>query len=324
MNADRNRLHACEVLALVGATFCLFVASGCGDGGNGGGTGTPTLTGCADTATCSANPPLQIGSSRPANVRLPADYTTAVRYPLVIVLHGFGASGALQALYFGLNERVDSQQFVLVVPDGTRNAGGMRFWNATPACCAFLPADRDVDDVTYLRSLIEEAAATYSIDARRVGLIGHSNGGFMALRMVCEASDLVTSVVSLAGSTFADAASCTPATNPVSVLTLHGDADGTIRYEGAQILGESYPGAIETIDRFAALAGCDTDNPTMPPNIDVLGGDDGAETTVLSYADCADGADVELWTLLGAPHIPFPYNAEALDAVVDWLILHQR
>ena len=276
------------------------------------------LTGCADTDDCFSNPTLEIGTDRPAQVQIPSDYTTTTRYPLIIVLHGFGASGAIQTGYFQLDARVDTQQYILVAPDGTKTAAGDRFWNA------FTDEDGEVDDVAYIRSLIEEAAATYSIDVGRIGLIGHSNGGFMALRMACEASDLVTSVVSLAGSTFAEAADCAPAEYPVSVLTLHGDADGTILYGGGENGDESYPGALETIDRFAGLAGCDTANPTMPPNIDLIESLDGPETTVLAYSDCAEGVDVELWTLVDAPHIPFPWVPGALDSMVGWLIDHHR
>jgi polyhydroxybutyrate depolymerase len=219
------------------------------------------------------------------------------------------------------------------VPDGTESLDGTRFWNATPACCARtaafesqLPEDEytGIDDVGYIRKLIQEAANTYSIDPDRIGLIGHSNGGFMALRMVCEASDLVTSVVSLAGSTFADDASCAPATHPVSVLAMHGDADGTILYEGGTILSAAYPGAIETLERFAAHAGCDINSAVIEPDIDVVASIDGTETSVVELSGCAAGTDVELWTMRGAPHIPLPWVGSALDSIVKWVTGHPR
>ena len=190
----------------------------------------------------------------------------------------------------------------------------------------FRPGDEvdysDIDDLAYIRGLIEEAAQTYSIDPTRVGLIGHSNGGFMALRMACEASDLVTSVISIAGSTFEDASSCAPASYPVSVLTIHGTEDGTIPYEGATFFDESYPGAPETTERFAALAGCGSS--TELANIDVDASIEGAETTVLSYGDCTPETEVTLWTIVGGPHIPIPWAETAQDSFVDWLLDHAR
>lgn len=321
-SAGRSVIHCIGLL-------CLLGISACSDSNNSNDAGEtlqvqPTgLTGCADTDSCFSNPELQIGGDRLAQVQIPSDYTTTTRYPLLILLHGFGATGAVQSIYLGLDTRVDTKQYVLVTPDGTENAGGRRFWNATPACCAFTDEDQQIDDVAYIRGLIEEAAATYSIDPGRIGLVGHSNGGFMALRMACEASDLVTSVVSLAGSTFEDDTSCAPADYPVNVLTMHGDEDETIPYAGSQFAGGSFPSAIETIRRFAAHAGCNS-TPVIAPNLDVLGGVDGAETEVLEYTDCAEGTDVTLWTLVGGPHIPFPWVASSLDLMVDWIVDHRR
>lgn len=290
----------------------------------------PTLMGCADTSDCASNPPLEIGGERLANVQIPSNYDSTTRYPLIVVLHGFGANGIVQSIYLGVTDRVDDEQYVLVTPDGTENAEGTRFWNATPACCAGAAGAQDgagvdytqIDDVAYIRGLIEEAAQTYSIDPTSIGLIGHSNGGFMALRMACEVSELVTSVISIAGSTFEEASSCAPATYPVSVLNIHGTDDGTIPYDGANILGVIYPGALETTDRFATLAGCGSSSEL--DNIDVDGSIEGAETTVLSYTDCTPDAEVTLWSIVGGPHIPVPWVASAQDSFVDWLLNHPR
>jgi len=284
----------------------------------------PALSGCADTDSCASNPTLQIGGERVAQVQIPSDYNTSTRYPLIVLLHGYGADGYVQSLYLGLDTRVDRAQYVLVVPDGTENNAGDRFWNATPACCAFSEENKQIDDVAYVRGLIEEAAATYSIDPARVGLIGHSNGGFMALRMACEASDIVTAVASLAGSTFIDDASCAPADHPVSVLAMHGDQDKTIRYGGGEIIGNEYPGARETARRFAGHAQCDTANPALAPNLDVVASIDGAETTVLEYPGCASGMAVTLWSMIDAPHIPYPWVESSLDLMVEWVADHPR
>lgn len=326
MKTYQPMMNARAALTRVAGSLLALLVSACGsDGFDSVYLGNPpALSGCADTNSCASNPALQIGGDRVAQVLIPSDYNTATRYPLLVLLHGYGADGYIQSLYLGLDTRVDSKQYVLVVPDGTLNSIGDRFWNATPACCAFSEEDQKVDDVAYVRGLIEEAAATYSIDPARVGLIGHSNGGFMALRMACEASDIVTSVVSLAGSTFIDDASCTPASHPVRVLTMHGDQDKTIRYGGGEIFEESYPGARETTRRFAAHAQCDTENPTPAPNLDVVASIDGAETTVLEYSGCAPGVDVTLWSMIGAPHIPFPWVESSLDLMVSWVTEHPR
>jgi polyhydroxybutyrate depolymerase len=281
------------------------------------------LGGCADDNTCVSNPPLMINAARPAAVHIPSDYTTTTQYPLVIVLHGFGANGEIQAGYFGLIDRVDTRQYVMVTPDGLRNANGSRYWNATPACCAFSDPEAQVDDVGYIRSLITEAAQTYSIDEDRISLIGHSNGGFLSLRLACEASDIISSVVSLAGSTFVDAASCAPADNPVSVLAIHGTDDATISYDGRD--GDTgFPSAPVTTERFAAQAGCDLDNTLREPSFDLVTLLDGIDTDILAYGGCQQGSEVALWTIIDGPHIPLVFGDVGVERIIDWLIYHPR
>ena len=260
-----------------------------------------------------------VGGERPAEVHRPSDYDPTQPYPLVILLHGFGTMGWVQDVYFGTSTIVDEKQFVLVVPDGTTNANGRQFWNGTPACCG---AGSGVDDVGYLRGLVDETSAEYNIDASRVYFVGHSNGGFMSYRMACEASDVVTAIASLAGATFATEEECTP-DQPVSVLQIHGTDDATILFDGGRNTGGSYPSAPESVRRFATIAGCDLNAPTDLPRLDLLL-DDGPDTDVLRYeAGCAPGIDAELWSMPGAPHIP-GINPNFSRSVLDWFLRHQK
>jgi poly(3-hydroxybutyrate) depolymerase len=174
-------------------------------------------------------PPTRLGGMRPATYFLPQDYDPSVPMPLIISLHGYTGSGVGQNAYLGLSELTAVLGTLLVIPNGRRNGADQRFWSATDFCCDF--GNQGDVDVAYIRGLIDEAKTHFSIDEERVGLIGHSNGGFMAYRLACEASDLITAVVSLAGTSWADADRC-GMPDPVSVLHAHGTWDATIRYEG--------------------------------------------------------------------------------------------
>ena len=310
----RLRNCLCSLAAITALAGC--------DGNSSNAVDVFTLQGCADTGTCVANPPLVLGGERPAMVQIPSDYDNSTRYPLVVVLHGRGANGQIQALYMGLFDRIDRQQFVMVYPDGLVAADGRRQWRSTPTCCDTPPEEaNEISDVPYLKDLIREAAATYSIDTSRVGLIGHSSGGFMSFTMACEASDLVTSMVNLAGSTFVDLDRCRPASKPVSVLTIHGDQDDTVFYPGITGAYLSAPAAAE---RYAMLASCDTTRPTPGPDIDLVGNLEGAETSSTTWPGCRRGAAVEFWTINDGPHIPGPWVDTGLDAFVDWILEHPR
>ncbi|MEM8709961.1 MAG: alpha/beta fold hydrolase, partial [Planctomycetota bacterium] len=165
----------------------------------------------------------------PITVSLPANYDPASPAPLVVLLHGFGASGPVQEAYMQFTPIQDDYGYVFCAPSGTVNGAGQRFWNATNACCDF--QNSNVDDVGYLVDLIEAIEAAVSIDPRSIHLVGHSNGGFMSYRMACERSDKIASIASLAGATFSDPADCV-GSGPVHILQIHGTNDATIAYGG--------------------------------------------------------------------------------------------
>lgn len=206
--------------------------------------------------------PTELVAERPAAVYYPSDYDPGTRYPLVIALHGYGANGAANDLIFGLEERIDREQFILVQPDGTRDQNGRRFWNATPECCMFDDLEPVVDDVAYVTQLIDEAQRHFSIDPSRVALVGHSNGGYMSYRYACEKPDRINRIAVLAGSVVLDDQDC-PAGSATTVLHIHGTDDSVIRYDPYPT--ETTPaeddqvhtvGAEETVRRWRVRDGC--------------------------------------------------------------------
>ena len=227
------------------------------DGGataDGGGLGEGGEPGMGGAPEAPEPPPAYLGGDRPANYYLPRSYDPAEPMPLILSLHGYSSSGVGQDAYFRLSEVTLEQGVFLIVAEGRRNARGDRFWAATDYCCDFDGAGDD--DLPYLRGLIEEAMTHFPIDPERVGVIGHSNGGFMAYRLACEASDLVTGIAGLAGASWADPARCGEP-EPVSVLHVHGTWDDSIRYAGrAATVGD--PDVVWEIDGCRRAACPDT------------------------------------------------------------------
>ena len=276
----------------------------------------PTTTVAPETTTT-----VDMTAGRPFEVFVPTGYDEASPAPLVILLHGYSASGDGQEAYFKFQPLAEERGFLYVHPDGLKDPRSNQFWNATDACCNF--ADPKPDDSAYLAAIIEHVEANYNVDPKRIFIAGHSNGGFMSYRMACDHADKVAAIASLAGATFNDVAACTPSES-VSVLQIHGTADETIKFNGAEIAGHSYPAAEQTVETWADYNGCTTTRPVPGgKKLDLEGQVDGAETVTAAFAGCPTGVGVELWTINGGPHIP-AITADFAPAVIDFLLAHPK
>lgn len=241
-------------------------------------------------------------------VAVPKSYDPARPSPLILFLHGYGSSGAAHAPMFDLGSIPEDERVILLAPDGQIDKREMRYWNAVPACCDF--EGEKPDDVGYLRSLIEQAKQRFSIDPRRVYVVGHSNGAAMAMRLLCDAADVFAAAVELAGPFYADIAGACHPSAPVSVRIMHGTADRVVPFEGGAIPGAVHPNASRfpipsargRAEGFAAINGCSAAQPG--PDLDVDPTSPGAETKTWRWSECKGGADVELWAMHGVGHIP--------------------
>ena len=252
----------------------------------------------------------------PVSVFVPDDYQSDTLVPLIMLLHGYTSSGVWQEQYMEFLPLVDQEGFIYLHPDGTRDSARNRFWNATDACCDF--EESQVDDSGYLRALINELTTIYSIDPEMIFIVGHSNGGFMAYRMACDHSDVVSGIASLAGAAFIDPNDCQPE-HPVHVLQMHGTNDDTILFDGGCFsAARCYPGAEASVEQWIAYNGClPVVDDSIPP-LDLVLGIPGAETTVRRFREgCSVGGSSELWTISGGPHVP-AFNSTFSQVVVDF------
>lgn len=287
----------------------------------------PTATATPTRPPLDPNPPRSIGlaQNRPANVVLPDDYDPSRSYPLVILLHGYGANAALQDFVFRLTRRATTYQFILVLPDGTLNSQGQRFWNATRECCGF--GAEPVDDVGYIASLIDDAVALYAVDPNRVRLVGHSNGGYMAYHYACDAPRPVDRIAVLAGSTSLSPEDCVRP-RPIDVLHMHGTRDDTILYPPNLPPNLDPEGLVPTIGaeaalaRWAGYAQCAA-TPNFVERRDhharLAVDGDAAETEVVRYTGCQGDHLLELWKAVGGDHLYLSANDRWRDDVAAFL-----
>jgi polyhydroxybutyrate depolymerase len=153
---------------------------------------------------------------------------------LVLLLHGSKQDGAAYRRATGgaFDALADDGGAVVAYLDGYRGN-----WNDARRASAF-PARREgIDDVGFVRAAVERIGVTHGIDPSRVFVVGFSNGGQMAMRLVHEVPEL------LAGAAVIGAGACgnrnpsgvgMPA-HPLPVLLVHGTRDRIAPYRGGRM-----------------------------------------------------------------------------------------
>ena len=169
------------------------------------------------------------GLTRSYVVRLPVQATGAsAKLPLVLVLHGGGGDADNAERMTGFTAKARKEGFIVVYPEGTSRFGDkLLSWNAGH-CCAHAMKNV-VDDVGFVRELIDMLAGDYPVDMRRVYVTGMSNGGMMAHRLGIELPDRIAGIAPVVGTLFGDEK---PPASPVPALMINGMRDEHVPWRG--------------------------------------------------------------------------------------------
>jgi polyhydroxybutyrate depolymerase len=163
----------------------------------------------------------------------------AAKQPLVILLHGHGATAAQM---MGLTEfagyrsegwkrLAQREGILLIAPDGITASDGKAAWNDCKEDATSNPA---VDDVGFISALIDTAIAKYNADPRRIYVFGASNGGTMVYRLGTELGQRFAAIGIQSG-LMAAQSRCPAPQHPVSVFISHGTKDKLSPYEGGKV-----------------------------------------------------------------------------------------
>ena len=127
------------------------------------------------------------GLERRYSVHLPPSYEVGTPTPLIIAFHGGGGDGEGMELLTHMDEISDRERFIVVYPDGIN-----RNWNDGRS-----QINPGVDDVGFVRDLLDQLGSDYSIDTKRVYATGISNGGFMSYRLAFDLSGRFAAIASV-------------------------------------------------------------------------------------------------------------------------------
>lgn len=235
-------------------------------------------------------------TSRHFIVYLPTGYTPGAHLPVVFNLHGLGSNAGQQVYYSQMYITADSNNFILVAPDGLNNS-----WNSGYQ----LPYNSFPDDVGFVSKIIDTLSLLYQIDLTRVYACGMSNGGYQSHRMGCDLEERIAAIASVTGSiTDITVLNCL-SSRKVPVLQIHGTADPLVPYAGDT---GSY--AIEDVLGFwRGRNQCSTVSDTVfVPDVDTT---DSSTVQKIRWRICGSGTEVWFYKIIGGghtwPNAPIPY-----------------
>ncbi|MCA9791464.1 MAG: esterase [Candidatus Eremiobacteraeota bacterium] len=148
--------------------------------------------------------------------------------PLVVVFHGGGGSARGTALQ-GFSRLAD-RGYLVVFPDGFEH-----HWSDGRSPAKDLGMSRAVDDLAFVRALLDRVARDYPVDPGRVYATGPSNGGIMSHRVGIELSERFAAIAPIIGGLTEPMARDFAPTRPVSVLIFQSTSDPWVPYQGGAI-----------------------------------------------------------------------------------------
>lgn len=159
--------------------------------------------------------------------------------PLLIALHGTGGTGAGLKAGTDLDAAADNYDLTVVYPNSTTIGGDLQ-WNVyadDQPGHGGVGDPNATDDVQFISELIDWFCDAHAIDATRVYVTGHSNGGFMVYQLALHLADRIAAFAPVAGSLWGDNTYLMTAFGagfvPVPLFHVHGDPDPVVEYPDA-------------------------------------------------------------------------------------------
>jgi polyhydroxybutyrate depolymerase len=236
------------------------------------------------------------GRERAFTVQSPK--TPKGRLPVVFFFHGGGGRGANMAAN-GFRDLVAQEQFLAVYPDGWRGN-----WNDGRNAARIVSQQAGVDDVKFIRAIVDDLGRRHPIDRSRIFAAGVSNGGIFSHYLAAKAADLLAGIAPVIGGLAEPVAPAFQPSHPISLLVIQGDADPLVPIQGGAIAHSDRGGRViateAMLKKYLAHNGI-----TAAPKIEQLPDldpQDGTTTEVRRWPPGRDGVRVEYYLVQGGGH----------------------
>jgi len=161
-------------------------------------------------------------------LHVPAGHDHALPTPVVFMLHGAGGTAEIAARATRLSAFADPEGFIAIYPEAVRREPGRpaRFLTNPPiwndGSGRGFAGRQNVDDVGFIRAVLNQIDSQHEVDHARVFVAGFSNGGSMAFRLGIELADRIAAIAVVAGPLITDQFTLT---RPVPLIYVAGTSD---------------------------------------------------------------------------------------------------
>jgi poly(3-hydroxybutyrate) depolymerase len=146
------------------------------------------------------------GDVREYYVHIPKGYNGSTTFPVVFMLHGSGANGEKFYNESGWVEVSEKENIIPVFPssykykcvfdDGIYKHNAEKWTSYDLVLC---DNGKKRDDIKFLNLIIDQLKQKFTVDEKRIYMVGFSNGGEMAVRSAFELSDKLAAIVACGG-----------------------------------------------------------------------------------------------------------------------------
>ena len=289
---------------------------------------------------------------RSYRIHIPPNYNYKNPMPLVFILHGSGISSNSKLIkpYSNMDDKADEEGFIAAYPNGEilrfsqyihhpiallwdlySLAYMSREWNRWD--------DNNIDDVGFIRDLIDYFKSNLNVNSSRIYIMGISGGAMMTYRLGAELSDQIAAIAPIAGVIGGIGYASEPddsilpyiipePIHSLPVIAFNGLKDEAVPYNGGwkQVFEwRSEDLWVYTISVNESISFWVENNNCYPTPTIVKSDNERIITRI--YKDDIDNSDVVLVTYLDGGHEWFkspPYEISAIDIMWDFFEQHPQ
>ncbi len=227
---------------------------------------------------------------------IPESYDGNSAVPVIINFHGFGGNATDFMNETNMRALADKEGFIIIYPQGSC-LNGSSHWNPS------LPGGDNkstADDYGFIDVLINEIAANYNINQKRIYACGYSNGGMFAYGLAQNKSNLIAAIGSVSGAMI----ETTPnPTRPIPLINIHGTNDGVLPYEGSN----DYSSIESTLNYWINFNETER-SPTIDRNAS-----NGLTIEKYTYGNGKNNVSIEHYKVINGEHVWFNINYEGAN-----------